>query len=452
MNRKKTMLALLCVLLAAAVVLAGCGGNGGNSGNSGNNTSGGNQTPGQGDSGEPQAAVDLLVYDYGQVGQPDSELYKQLVEAFNAGTDVNATLNYQYVPGDSYYPKLNAVMAANEAPDLFSAHAAGKLQPYVEAGKVLALDDYLNADPEWKSRFKEGIFDNVTFDGKVYGIPTQMNVVGLFYNESIFNQYQLSPPQTYDDLQHVIQVLNENKVTPIAFGAKAAWSVALFAEIITNRIGGNEPYDKVADGTGSWEDPAFIETGNIMQELIGMNAFSDGFLGLSYDEAIAQFQNGQAAMLVMGSWVMGSIAGEESKVKDDVRVVPFPTFAGGKGDPDTWLGQPDRSLIISQDAKDKDALIAFIKEWSTDEVQSQIAEKTGNLTVTKTELDAGKVLPLGVELSNLIQSMKQMAIFYDVGLGPKIGDEYNNTIIEILAGAAPEQAFSKLQRFTEDNR
>ena len=87
--------------------------------------------------------------------------------------------------------------------------------------------------------------------------------------------------------------------------------------------------------------------------------------------------------------------------------------------------------------------------WSTDEVQSISAEKTGKLTVTKTQLDPANVLPLGVELSNLLEDMKEMFIFYDVALGPQIGDEYNNTVQAVLAGMPPEEAFGRLQKYME---
>lgn len=448
-GKMKTLSVLLGLLLVLAVVLPACGTNqGAGGGNAGQNGQGAapNETGGSADK------TQLLIYDYGQVGQPDSEIYNSLVQKFNARDDVRSVLNYQYVPGDSYYLKLNAVFAANEPPDLFSAHAAGKLKPYVDADKVLPLNEFLDADPEWKARFKEGVFDSVTFDGKIYGIPTQMNATALFYNQQIFDQYGLKPPGTYEELKHAVKVLRDNNVTPIAFGAKNPWAIALVAEIITNRIGGNEPYDRVFEGTGTWEDPAFIRTGEILQELVAMKAFSEGFLGLSYDEFVAQFMNGQAAMLIMGSWVMGTIGGDSSPIKDVVRVAPFPVFEGGIGDPNTWLGQPDRSLVISKEAKNKEDLIEFIKMWSTDEVQAEIAERTGNLTVTKAQLDPGKVLPLGVELAKLMESMSQMVIFYDVGLGAKIGDEYNNTIVSILAGESPAEAFAKLQKYTEENR
>lgn len=391
----------------------------------------------------------MVAYDHGHEGDPEIEIYKALVEEYNLRTDTNAAIEYRFIAGDAYYPRINAMIAANDAPDIFSSHAAGRLKTYVDAGKIYSLDDAFAKDPEWRERFKEGVFDHLTFDGKIYAIPTSINVAALFYNTQIFAEYGLEPPTTYDELKEVIRVLVDNNVTPFAFGAKDAWAAAVFAELVENRIGGSEPFEKVVARTGSWEDSCFIKGGEVMQELVALGAFPDGFLGMGYDETLAMFTNGQAAMFVMGSWAVGSIGAEDSRVKDITGVAKFPVFKDGKGDIDTWLGQPDHNLAITASAADKEAAAAFLKMWSTDEVQSISAEKTGKLTVTKTQLDPANVLPLGVELSNLLEDMKEMFIFYDVALGPQIGDEYNNTVQAVLAGMPPEEAFGRLQKYME---
>lgn len=69
---------------------------------------------------------------------------------------------------EAYKTKIKTAMAANEVPDVFFAWGGGFAKPFVEAGQVLALDDYL-ADGT-KDRLLGGALDNVTYDGKTYGL------------------------------------------------------------------------------------------------------------------------------------------------------------------------------------------------------------------------------------------------------------------------------------------
>ena len=396
-----------------------------------------------------QGKVKMIAYDHGHEGDPEVEIYKDVVEEFNRRTDVDATIEYRFIAGDAYYPRINAMIAANDAPDIFSSHAAGRLKTYVDAGKVYPLNEAFAADPEWKSQFKEGVFDHVSFDGQIYAMPTSINVAALFYNQEIFAEYGLQPPTTYAEMKEVIEVFVNDGVTPFAFGAKDPWAAAVFVELVENRIGGSEPFNRIVNRTGTWLDPCFIKGGEVMQELVDLGAFPDGFLGMGYDETLAMFMNGQAAMFVMGSWAVGSIGSEDSGIKDVVGVARFPVFEDGIGDIDAWLGQPDHNLTITASAADKDAAVSFLKMWSADEVQRISAKRTGKLTVTRAELDPTELLPLGIELSNLLEDMKTMFLFYDVALGPQLGDEYNNTIQAVLAGMSPEEAFGRLQKYME---
>lgn len=167
-------------------------------------------------------------------------------------------------------------MATNEAPDLFNTWAAGFLKPFVNSGKVYSISEDLDKDPNWKNSYINGILTPFTMDGKVYAAPTTQTVVCLFYNKEIFDKYNLKAPETYSELKDVINTLNENGITPFALGNKAPWVGAMYSELVANRIGGSEPFNKVYEGTGTWLDPSFIEAGRIMYELVQMNAFPKG--------------------------------------------------------------------------------------------------------------------------------------------------------------------------------
>ncbi|HOA54912.1 MAG: extracellular solute-binding protein [Acetivibrionales bacterium] len=379
---------------------------------------------------------------------PNSVIIKDAVELFNKKNNMNAVATVVFTEQEQYKTKIAAEMAANEVPDVFNTWAAGFLKPFVKAGKVYDLTDKLNSDKEWKDRYVPGVYTPLEFDGKVYALPTTQTVVCLFYNKEIFDRYGLKEPKTFDELKNIINVLNENGITPFALGNKAPWVGAMFSELVVNRVGGSEPYNKVYNGTGSWEDPAFIEAGKIMQELVDMKAFPEGFNALDNDPAQADFIAGKSAMLVMGSWAIQQLY---TDMQDKLGVCKFPEITGGKGNADTWLGQPDQSFAIAAKSNVKDAAAEFIKTISDPEIQTKLSE-AGNLVATNIEPDPDKVNPVAMKVGELLKDMKELFVFYDVGLGATIGNEYNNTIQAITAGQSVEESFKALQQFTEQNR
>lgn len=446
---KKITVILLCICFVFSFMLAGCGEKTETAPAPAGEAAAG-ETPAESAPVEsvPAEKVDVKISCWGIETDPNSQIIKQAAELFNQNNKLNATAIVEFTEQEQYKTKIAAQMAANEVPDVFNTWAAGFLKPFVKAGKVLDLTDKLNSDSEWKNRYVPGVYTSLEFDGKVYALPTTQTVACLFYNKEIFQKYSLKEPKTYDDLKNIINVLNQNGVTPFALGNKAPWVGAMFSEIVINRIGGTDPYNNVYNGTGSWEDPAFIEGGKIMAELANMKAFPEGFNALDNDPAQADFRAGKSAMLVMGSWAIQQLYSEMS---DKLDVCKFPEIAGGKGNADSWVGQPDQSFAIGANTKVVDGAAGFIKTISDPTIQAKLNE-AGNLVATNITPDKSKVNPIALKVGDLLKEMKELFVFYDVGLGATIGNEYNNTIQAITAGKSPEESFKKLQQFTEQNK
>lgn len=399
---------------------------------------------------EPAEKVNVKISCWGIETDPNSQIIKQAVELYNQNNTSNATATVEFTEQEQYKTKIAAQMAANEVPDVFNSWAAGFLKPFVKAGKVYNLSESLDKDADWKGRYVNGLFAPLTFDGKIYAAPTTQTIVCLFYNKEIFEKYSLTEPKTYEDLKNIINVLNKNGVTPFALGNKAPWVGAMMAELVANRIGGSEPFNKVADGTGTWEDPSFIQAGKTMKELADMNAFPKGFNALDNDPARAMFVEGKAAMHIMGSWAIQQIEAD-ANMKTKLDVAKFPAIDGGKGSAESWLGQPDQSFAISANSQVIPAASEFIKTISDPQIQTKLAE-AGNLVATNITLDPAKVDRVAMKVAELQKSMTDLFIFYDVGLGATIGNEFNNTIQAITAGKSAEESFKKLQQFTEQNK
>lgn len=386
-------------------------------------------------------------------GSPDpiDQLIQRTADNFNA-LDNGITIDLQWTSGDVYYTRLPALIAAGTVPDIFATHAAGVLQTYTNAGRVLALNEFIDTDPEWRDHFIDGAFRLMTFDGNIYAIPWYYSAVPLFYNMDIFEAHGLVAPETYDDLLNVIAVLRDAGVTPFAFGARDAWTPALFMSMVANRIGGDGPFDAIMAGGGSWLDPSYIEAGYIMQELANVGAFPDDFMGLGADDMAAMFKAGEAAMYVMGSWAIAQVYADDSTVQGSISATKFPTLPGGVGDPNVWLGQPSITNAVSIDTPHPEAVMEFLKYWTSDEHQIFLGEAAGQIPATRVSLNPDAVSPLALYLNALIAESSGMFIFYDVGLGRAIGDEYNNVVQAILAMSDITQTLQNFQIFTDEVR
>lgn len=445
---KRIFVLVLCVCFILSMALAGCGTK--TEQQPASSAPAATQPGASATTAQPAEKVNVKISCWGIETDPNSQIIKQAVDLYNQKNTSNAVAAVEFTEQEQYKTKIAAQMAANEVPDLFNSWAAGFLKPFVQAGKVYNLSEVLDKDADWKGRYVSGLFAPLTFDGKIYGAPTTQTVVCLFYNKEIFDKYGLTEPKTYADLKNIINVLNKNGITPFALGNKAPWVGAMMSEIIANRIGGSEPFNKIADGTGTWEDPSFIQAGKIMKELADMNAFPKGFNALDNDPARADFIAGKAAMHIMGSWAIQQIEADAA-MKAKLDVCKFPTIDGGKGSADSWLGQPDQCFAISANSKVVPAAAEFIKTISDPEIQTKFAE-AGNLVATNITMDPAKVDRVALKVAELQKTMTELFIFYDVGLGATIGNEFNNTIQAITAGKSPEESFKNLQKFTEQNK
>lgn len=450
MRTKKKFLSLVCLVIALMMVLTACGG-GTTAQKTDDKTS---ETTTATTTTNETMEEEKTTLQFMAVG---TDADKVLTDNLNKIIDKyqkdnpNVTVELSLMETEQYKTKLTTVMAANSAPDIFMTWEAGWLKPFVTAEKVYDLTDDLNSDTEWKGRYLDGVLGPLTFDNKVYAIPTMQTCVPLFYNKEIFAKYGLSEPKTFDDLKNAIKILNDNKITPFGFGCKSAWIAGQFLQAISNQVAGMDLYNNISTDKTTWEDPAFIESGKVLSELAKLNAFPKGFLGVDYDPALDLFVQGNAGMLVMGSWAIGAVTDEKSPIKDKVGVAKFPSIPGGKGSSDVWVASVDRSYGISTDCKNPKAAVALLKLTSDPTFQKMLAEEGKSLLPTKTQLDESKLNPILVDVMNLQKDMKGMAPWYDRVFGAGTGGEFNNAAQRILAGKSVEESFKNLEAYAKTN-
>ena len=54
----------------------------------------------------------------------------------------------------------------------------------------------------------------VSVGEKVYGVPVDRSIAGVFYNKDMFDEYQLKAPTTLSEFNEIIRTFEEQGVVP----------------------------------------------------------------------------------------------------------------------------------------------------------------------------------------------------------------------------------------------
>jgi len=305
----------------------------------------------------------------------------------------------QFFENDPYKDKLRIALGSGNAPDIFFNWGGGPLADYVKAGHVADLTDLLNNQfVDYKNKFPDSVWGPATVDGRIYGIPTEGSAVELlYYNKALFAQYNLNPPETWDDLLHAVRVLKENGVAPIVLEGKSQWPEMIWVQYLTIRIGGPQVFEKIAKGEpNAWSDPAVIKALEYVQELVDMGAFQNGYASMDCckNQAEAMLASGKAGMLAQGSWVYNTILNNYPEMIEEGNLgfVPFPTI-----DPQyskAVVGAPSAYYSVSSKTESVEAAMTYLSEVNYNDAEVDILiNQLGQIPPVKGVEDLLKVSP-----------------------------------------------------------
>jgi multiple sugar transport system substrate-binding protein len=105
------------------------------------------------------------------------------------------------------YPKLRTALKANRgAPDVAQLE-------YQEIPSFTITNSLLDLTPYGangvKGKFVPWVWNQVTQDGKIFGIPQDIGPMGMLYRKDIFDKYGIAVPKTWDDFAVVAKKLHD---------------------------------------------------------------------------------------------------------------------------------------------------------------------------------------------------------------------------------------------------
>ncbi len=257
-------------------------------------------------------------------------LLKQVVKKYELEhEDIN--IEVSSFKNDIYQSTIEDAAVTNELPDIFFTWGYGVLERYVQLGLVWDITDVINQYDLKTNMLSDNVLEGVSFTNREYAIPLYGWNSCLFVNKELFEKYNLPYPKTYDEFLYTVQFFKEKGITPVAGSSKEPWLSSLYYMSLALGEGDIQGvYDVAADKT-QFNTLQFYNAAKKMDQLITLEPWQENYMESDAYDAAYLFIQGEAAMLLSGSWVAASIEAPDSKVSGKVDVIPFPNEDSSTG-------------------------------------------------------------------------------------------------------------------------
>lgn len=137
-------------------------------------------------------------------GREQAQIVQNLIDEVYT-PDSGVTVKLQLIPVDVV---LRAALAGN-SPDVVIGLNQATLQDFAMRNAISCLsdrEDFVSVT----ERFYKNTLDSASYQGKVYGLPEQVNFMMLFYRKDILEQIGARVPKTWEEVRELLPVLQKN--------------------------------------------------------------------------------------------------------------------------------------------------------------------------------------------------------------------------------------------------
>ncbi|MEJ5223995.1 MAG: extracellular solute-binding protein, partial [Anaerolineales bacterium] len=169
MSRK--VYVLLSILLVVAFALSACGAP----------TAQPTSQPAAPAGEQPPAAADKVVVTWWHISTAEDHkaVWQKLADEYMAAHP-NVVIEISVLENEAFKTKLTTVMQSGNPPDIFQSWGGGVMNEYARAGLLKDITADLDADGgAWRNTFSPGALGVYALDGRNYGVPWDMGMVGF---------------------------------------------------------------------------------------------------------------------------------------------------------------------------------------------------------------------------------------------------------------------------------
>ena len=354
-------------------------------------------------------------------------------------TAAHPEVNFQWeaIENQAYKTKIKAAVAADEMPDIFFTWSCAFLGDFVNAGRVYCLDEEIKA---FSSELPEVMLGNTTYDGKHYGVPTTMNIVGLFANMDILNAAGYDDvPGTYEEFIACCDALKAQGIIPFGCAGKETWCVTEYLESVIEKSAGAATLNDIFLGRATWANDDVKSAVDTFQSLVNNGYFDPNGIALTNDEVKANFMAGKYAFYMNGTWNCADFAAQEGL---NVKVAEFPVINADKSQLGELIGGPSDTLAVAASSPNAAAAAQFALELGKEICHYGYLDGCG-LPAWTPYYDTSAINPLTNAVSEICANAKTYVLFGDTAMNADEATTYLSYVDQVYGCAIDGKGFTE---------
>lgn len=367
------------VLLAAAIAagtLAGCGGGAEATDTTTAGTAAETSKGGAAASSEETKAQEPVTLTYWQHSSAArDEMMTGLVKQFES-ENPDIKIKLEFIPEADYSQKLIPALATDTAPDVFQIQS-GMVSKLAQAGTIQPLDESIMPTGDIAKEFVPAAVDGLKYDGRYYGMPTDVQTIVTFWNKKLAAEAGLDAekgPQTWEEFFDWARKLTKRDGDSLV---QSGWGGKGYAPEVLSYVEqkGGRFYDEASQKFVFADDSAAVEA---IREFASLYK-DDKVYDTEFVKNWAGFRQGLVALMLGHPAMIGNLPTTAPDLDFGVGLIP------ANGDSratcvTSW------GYVMSAKAPSKEAT-RFIQFLSSEEVEKQWTMKTGELPARTALLD-----------------------------------------------------------------
>jgi len=355
-----------------------------------------------------------------------SKWFNELVHAWNANNDIKVTL--RYVPPADYFAGtvLQTAFSANEGPDIFLI-SPGDFLRYYNGGALADLTPYLS--PEAVADYIDGVLDTRKVDGKIYGLPMEVEPLAMYYSLQAFEKAGLSEadiPKTWEQLLAVARKLTKRDQFGLLFETTPGY-YQNFTWYPFMWMGGASAVP--GQGGAGFNAPGAIKALEFWRRAVQDGVCPRKCQGDGGSDAVANLASGYCAMQQTGIWSVSQLAQKAPNFPYGVFRLPVPDGGTYTTDMGGW------AFVANAKGRNPEAAAKFVA-WALGSTTPEGVERCRQWnTVAKTNLPPRKSVSQAAEREGSFAKGALATFVKDIAPGGRGEPRYTPEVYRAVSDA-----------------